>query len=210
MIHRADLSTFGGTPNSPVVTTARLVLRPFADFDRPAFFALNAHPLVIESLGSSPSRTESDGMIERYSAEMAQEGWGLWAVGEAEEGGAAFVGTVGLHRVRRELPFAPAVEIGWRLHPDFWGLGYATEAAGAALWFGFEEAGLTEIVSLTATVNTKSQAVMVRIGMRRDVDGDFDHPSVPAGSPLRCHVLYRITRRGWEDAGSQSSPTVTS
>ncbi|HEX4162388.1 MAG TPA: GNAT family N-acetyltransferase [Acidimicrobiales bacterium] len=187
----------------PVVVTERLVLRPFSDVDRAPFFALNTHPLVVESLGSSPSRAESDDMIERFSAEMVGEGWGLWAVGEAgarggsagasDAAGSAFVGMVGLHRVRPEIPCAPAVEIGWRLHPDFWGQGYATEAASAALRFGFEEAGLREIVAFTTTVNARSQAVMEHIGMVRDVEGDFDHPSVPEGSPLRRHVLYRAT-----------------
>jgi RimJ/RimL family protein N-acetyltransferase len=186
--------------------------------DRAPFFALNTHPSVVESLGSSPTRAESDDMIERYSAEMLREGWGLWAVEEAGEGGAPFVGMVGLHRVRPELPCAPAVEIGWRLHPGYWGQGYATEAAAAALRFGFEEGGLTEIVAFTTTLNTRSQAVMTRIGMLRDAEGDFDHPSVPEGSPLRRHVLYRVTAGGWAGegegggvvGGSQSSPTVTS
>jgi RimJ/RimL family protein N-acetyltransferase len=172
------------------------VLRPFEDVDRAPFFELNTHPLVVESLGSSPTRAESDDMIEHYSAEMVREGWGLWAVGEARDGGAAFVGMVGLHRVREELPCAPAVEIGWRLHPDFWGHGYATEAAAAALRFGFEEAGLTEIVAFTTTLNTRSQTVMARLGMTHDEGGDFDHPSVPEGSPLRRHVLFRITNDG--------------
>jgi RimJ/RimL family protein N-acetyltransferase len=202
----------------PVVVTERLVLRPFSDVDGAPFFALNTHPLVVESLGSSPSRAESDAMIERFSAEMAREGWGLWAVGEAADrggrggggAGAAFVGMVGLHRVRPEIPCAPAVEIGWRLHPDFWGQGYATEAAAAALRFGFEKAGLTEIVAFTTTLNARSQAVMVRIGMGRDVEGDFDHPSVPEGSPLRRHVLYRARADSQPVGGSQSSPTVTS
>jgi RimJ/RimL family protein N-acetyltransferase len=208
-----------GSESGPVVATARLVLRPFEDMDRAPFFALNTHPLVVESLGSAPTRAESDDMIERYSAEMVREGWGLWAVGEGADGGggaavAAFVGMVGLHRVRPEMPCAPAVEIGWRLHPDFWGRGYATEAAAAALRFGFEEAGLNEIVAFTTTLNTRSQAVMARIGMRRDVDGDFDHPSVPEGSPLRRHVLYRATAGGGDGGGdgtvarSQSAPTV--
>jgi RimJ/RimL family protein N-acetyltransferase len=177
----------------PVVATPRLVLRPFDDMDREPFFALNTHPSVVESLGSSPTRAESDAMIERYTAEMAREGWGLWAVGEPSPGGAAFVGMVGLHRVRPEVPCAPAVEIGWRLDPAFWGHGYATEAAAAALRFGFEEAGLTEIVAFTTTLNTRSQAVMERIGMRRDGEADFDHPNVPEGSALRRHVLYRAT-----------------
>ena len=179
--------------------------------DRGPFFALNTHPLVIESLGSLPTRAESDDMIDRYAAEMVREGWGLWAVGEAGggEAQAAFVGMVGLHRVRPEVRCAPAVEVGWRLHPDFWGKGYATEAAAAALRFGFEDAGLTEIVAFTTTLNTRSQAVMRRIGMVRDADGDFDHPAVPDGSPLRRHALYRARSVG-AVGGSQSSPTVTS
>ena len=174
-----------------VVTTARLVLRPFTDVDREPFFSLNTHPLVVESLGSAPTKAESDAMIERYAEELDREGWGLWAVEEA--GGAPFVGMVGLHRVRPQLPCAPAVEVGWRLHPDHWGRGYASEAASASLRFGFDEAGLGEIVAFTTTLNVRSQAVMARLGMRQDPDGDFDHPSVPEGSPLRRHVLYRAT-----------------
>ena len=100
---------------------------------------------------------------------------------------------VGLHRVRAELPCAPAVEVEWRLHPDHWGHGYATEAAAASLRFGFDEAGLDEIIAFTTTLNTRSQAVMERIGMARDPGGDFDHPRLPEGSPLRRHVLYRVT-----------------
>jgi RimJ/RimL family protein N-acetyltransferase len=177
------------------------VLRPFTDVDRAPFFVLNTHPSVVESLGSSPSRAESDAMVDRYSEELAREGWGLWAVEVAD--GAPFVGMVGLHRVNPALPCAPAVEVGWRLHPGHWGHGYATEAAGAALDFGFGEAGLDEIVAFTTTLNTRSQAVMERIAMVRDHEGDFDHPSVPEGSPLRRHVLYRAR-------AEQRRPTVSS
>ncbi len=116
---------------------------------------------------------------------------------------------VGLHRVRPELPCAPAVEIGWRLQPDAWGHGYATEAATAALAFGFEEAGLREIVAFTTTLNARSQAVMERLGMRRDEAGDFDHPSVPVGSPLRCHVLYRAAAPSDPADESHGGPSVS-
>ena len=116
-------------------------------------------------------------------------------------GGAPFVGMVGLHRVRAELPCAPAVEVEWRLHPDHWGHGYASEAAAASVRFGFDEAGLEEIIAFTTTLNTRSQAVMERIGMVRDPAGDFDHPRLPEGSPLRRHVLYRVT-------ASHARPTV--
>ena len=173
-----------------MIVTARLLLRPFTAVDRTPFFELNTHPMVVESLGSSPSRDESDAVVDAFLAEMAREGWGLWAV--EVSGGAALAGMVGLHRVNPALPCAPAVEVGWRLHPDHWGHGYATEAAAAALAYGFA-AGLEEIVAFTTTVNTRSQAVMERIGMTRDLGGDFDHPSLPEGSPLRRHVLYRIS-----------------
>jgi RimJ/RimL family protein N-acetyltransferase len=191
----------------PSVVTARLVLRPFNDVDRAPFYALNTHPLVVESLGSSPTRAESDAVMARYGEELGREGWGFWAV-EARTGGAAFVGMVGLHRVSAALPCAPAVEVGWRLHPDHWGRGYASEAATAALHFGFDEAALHEIVAFTTTVNTRSQAVMERIGMTRDRDGDFDHPGVPEGSPLLRHVLYRISAPATPSSTSHAGPSV--
>jgi RimJ/RimL family protein N-acetyltransferase len=144
---------------------------------------------VVESLGSSPSRDESDAMVARFATELSTEGWGLWAV--EVPGGPSFVGMIGLHRVSPSVPCAPAVEIAWRLHPDHWGHGYATEGASAALRYGFVEGGLSEIVAITTTLNLRSQGVMTRIGMVRDENGDFDHPSVPKGSPLRRHVLYR-------------------
>ncbi len=167
------------------------MLRPFTDVDRAPFFALNSHPLVVESLGSSATRAESDAMVDRYSEELGREGWGFWAVEVTD--GAPFVGMVGLHRVIPALPCAPAVEIGWRVHPEHWGQGYASEAARASLRFGFEEGDLDEIVAFTTTVNTRSQAVMERIGMVRDPEGDFDHPRLPERSPLRRHVFYRVT-----------------
>jgi RimJ/RimL family protein N-acetyltransferase len=175
------------------------VLRPFTAVDRAPFFALNTHPLVVESLGSSPSRAESDAIVDHIEEGMARDGWGLWAA--EVTGRVPFVGMVGLHRVRAELPCAPAVEVEWRLHPDHWGHGYATEAAAASLRFGFDEAGLDEIIAFTTTLNTRSQAVMERIGMVRDPAGDFDHPRQPEGSPLRRHVLYRVT-------ASRARPTV--
>ena len=84
------------------------------------------------------------------------------------------------------------MEVGWRLHPDHWGHGYATEAAVASLDTGSATVGLDEIVAFTTTLNARSQAVMARIGMAHDPAGDFDHPCLPEGSPLRRHVLYRV------------------
>jgi RimJ/RimL family protein N-acetyltransferase len=172
---------------SPFLSTTRLLLRPFAPEDLEPFAALNAHPLVVEWLGER-TRTESDALAEMINAEIEREGWGFWAVEVV--GTAPLIGMAGLHRVNPSFPFAPAVEIGWRLHPAYWGHGYATEAAAAARDHGFA-GGLEEIVAFTAAGNVRSQAVMGRIGMERDLAADFDHPALAVDSPLRPHVLYR-------------------
>ena len=109
---------------------------------------------------------------------------------------APFVGFVGLAPATFEAPFTPAVEVGWRLDRRWWGHGIATEAARAAVADGFERVGLEEIVSFTASGNLRSRQVMERLGMVRDPDGDFEHPNVPVGSPVRSHVLYRLRRPG--------------
>lgn len=179
-------------PIEPV--TPRLCLRQWKDADLAPFAALNADPRVMEFFPSPLSRDASDAMAERSRAAIAERGWGLWAV-EVKEG-AAFIGYVGLNVPAVELPFSPCVEIGWRLAFEHWGKGYATEAAREVLRVGFETLALGGIVSFTALTNLRSQAVMRRLGMQRDPN-DFDHPAVPAGSPLRRHCLYRLSRETW-------------
>jgi len=91
------------------------------------------------------------------------------------------------------------VEIGWRFARDEWGNGVATEAAKAALDFGFEDAGLEEILSWTVPANERSQGVMIRLGMTRAPELDFDHPRLLDDDRLRRHVVYRITREEWAE-----------
>ena len=105
-----------------------------------------------------------------------------------------FIGYIGLWPATFPAPFTPAVEVGWRLAANQWGRGYASEGGKAALRYGFDTAGLDEIVSFTSRLNARSWRVMERLGMRRDAGGDFEHPNVPQGHPLRPHVLYRIRR----------------
>jgi RimJ/RimL family protein N-acetyltransferase len=170
--------------------TARLMLRRWRPEDREPFAVLNADPEVVAYLNGALSRAQSDELVDRIEAGFEHYGFGLWAV--EVRAGSEFIGFAGLARPPFEAHFTPAVEVGWRLARSAWGNGYATEAGRAALAFGFEQAGLTEIVSMTAVGNRRSRAVMERLGMRRDPADDFEHPNVPAGSPLRPHVLYRI------------------
>jgi RimJ/RimL family protein N-acetyltransferase len=174
----------------PELRTDRLLLRGWTPDDRVALAAINADSRVMEFIGAPMTLEQNDAFADRIQAKFAQQGFGFWAV-EAP-GVSPFIGFAGLNTPDFEAPFMLAVEVGWRLGADFWGHGYASEAARAALDFGFEVAGLDEIVAFTTERNIRSRRVMERLGMTRDPGDDFEHPRVPVGSPLRPHVLYRI------------------
>jgi RimJ/RimL family protein N-acetyltransferase len=184
-----------GVESGPQLRTERLLLRRWRARDRGAFVAMNADEEVMEHFPATLSKAESVAMIERTEACFERRGYGLWAI-ELRDG-EPFIGFVGLSPVDIPVPFAPAVEVGWRLARPFWGQGFATEAAAAAVTLGFAERGLREIVSFTAVGNARSRAVMERLGMRRDPEGDFDHPLLGEADRLRRHVLYRLDAAGW-------------
>lgn len=184
------------------IGTERLVLRDWLPGDQEPFHRLNSDPQVMEFLPKPLTREESDAMISRLSLHIAEHGFGFWAVERRSD--RAFLGFTGLLRPSFEAPFTPCVEIGWRFAREAWGRGYASEAARASLEFGFTKLGLGEIVSFTVPGNTRSMAVMERIGMRRDLDGDFEHPRLPEGNPLRKHVLYRLRSEDYRRAANRS------
>ena len=173
-----------------MISTERLLLRPWRREDLEPFAALNADPRVMEFFVSVLTRDESDRLADRLSEHVDEHGWGLWAVEIA--GVTPFAGYVGLSAPRFDAPFTPCVEVGWRLAVEHWGHGYATEGASAALEFGFRRLKLDEIVSFTVPQNLRSRRVMERLGMTHDPADDFDHPGLPVEHRLRRHVLYRI------------------
>lgn len=174
----------------PVLTTERLQLRGWQESDREPLAVINADPEVMEHFPAVLDRQASDSLFDRIQDGWLAHGFGLWALERTAD--SAFLGFVGLSRPSFEAPFTPAVEVGWRLARSAWGHGYATEAARAAVAFGFEGIALEEIVSFTVPANVRSRWVMERLGMTHDPGDDFDHPGLPPGHPLRRHVLYRL------------------
>lgn len=172
-----------------ILHTARLILRPWKEEDKALFADLNADAEVMAHFPAVMTREESDALAQRIMDHMEQQGWGLWALERKEDG--RFLGFTGLQPCNPALPFAPVLEVGWRLAREFWGQGYATEAARKSLDFAFETLGKKEIVSFTATNNVRSQAVMQRLNMTRHAD--FEHPLLPPGHALRWHALYAMT-----------------
>ena len=164
---------------------------------------MNQDPAVMEHFqGPTPPEASND-FIDRIEAHWDEHGWGQWAV--EVPGVAPFIGFTGLWPATQVLGWESR-EVGWRLAREYWGHGYATEGAREALRFGFEDHGFDEIVSFTVPANVRSIAVMERIGLVRDPDGDFDHPRVdPDGyRHLVRHVLYRISADVWR-TGLQAS-----
>jgi ribosomal-protein-alanine N-acetyltransferase len=166
-----------------MIRTARLTLRQWREEDKAPFAALNADPEVMEHFPATLTREQSDAFVEQAALAIDARGWGLWAVDAEGE----LIGFVGLN----EPGFMPGVEVGWRLARHAWGHGYATEAARAAVAYGFDELQLHEIISFTSATNVRSQRVMQRLGMTRNPEDDFDHPRVD-DPRLRRHVLYRL------------------
>ena len=174
--------------------TQRLLLRQWRGTDREPFAALNADPIVMEHFPAALTREQSDATADRCERLIAERRWGPWAAETKATGD--FIGCVGLHIPRDDLPISPCVEILWRLARSHWNQGLATEAARGALQIGFEVVQLTEIVSFTVPSNTRSRAVMERLGMQMDA-ATFEHPGVPAGHALRTHCNYRLSRDRW-------------
>ena len=170
------------------VRTKRLILRRWRDDDREPFARLNADAEVMRFFPAPLTREQSDGLAARADAMFDLHGYGLWALARLDTG--EFIGFTGLAPMPEGIPGSGGVEVGWRLAESSWGQGFATEAATAALRFGFETLGLAEVDSITAVSNIRSRKVMERLGMRPA--GEFDHPKAPEPSPLRRHVRYTI------------------
>ena len=175
-----------------MIETERLILRQWRDADRAPYAALNAEAEVMEHFPAPFTREQSDAAINRHIASIARHGWGNWAVERRSDG--ALLGHVGVKPTGTGLPLGGAHEIGWRLARHAWGQGYASEGAQAALTYAFDRLRLPEVVSFTTPRNTRSEAVMRRIGLHRASERDFDHPDLPEGHRLRRHIVYALRR----------------
>ena len=183
-----------------VIETERLYLRQWQASDFAVFAEINADPEVMKYFPKLLTPKVSDIIASKCQQLIANQGWGLWAVSlkDSTKTYDDFIGFVGLNDTHADMSFAPAVEIAWRLHKDYWGQGYATEAARAALNFAFTELSLDEVVSFTAVINQRSQLIMERIGMM-DTRANFYHPALDPNHRLAEHVLYNMTRQQWNN-----------
>ena len=171
------------------IATDRLLLRQWHDRDREPFAAMNADPAVMQYFPAPLTRVESDRLFDLIQQRWLEQGFGLFAVEQRTT--SDFIGFIGLHQPSFQAWFTPCVEIGWRLVASAHGQGLATEGARAVVQHASGVLGLPELVSFTTVENRASRRVMEKLGMQ--YIGEFEHPSLPAGHPLRPHALYRIS-----------------
>lgn len=176
-----------------IIETKRLILRTWNKEDAEAYFQINQDPKVIEFLRGPLTMEQVNDFIPAANSHQAKHGYTLWAVELKKTG--EFIGFIGLNHLDFASHFTPTVEVGWRLGSQYWGHGYATEGAMASLDYGFKKCALKEIVSFTAPTNMRSIRVMEKIGLKRDINGDFAHPKLPIEHPLSRQILYRLTHR---------------
>lgn len=172
-----------------MILTERLILRAADETDRGPHAAMMADPEVMHDYPAPMSRDEADRRFDWHLGAFARDGFGKWTLRRRSDD--AYLGFTGVSPIWPHLAPAPGLEVGWRLVCAAWGQGYASEAARGALSDIFARTDADEVIAYTGPANDRSQAVMRRLGMRRDPARDFQQPD---GDPS---VVYVADRTGW-------------
>jgi RimJ/RimL family protein N-acetyltransferase len=169
-----------------IATTERLVLRRFAADEAALLARLHVDPRVMRYAGGVKTEEQSREIFaELLAYYAANPGLGIWATIERATG--ACIGLHLINHIRGESD----LQVGYLLYPEYWGKGYATEGAHAALRYAYGELGLTRVVAITDRENVESQRVLEKVGLRREGERALAHPSYAASNPLAWFVSDR-------------------
>lgn len=167
-------------------TSARLGFRPWRNADFAPLVAMNADPEVMEFFEDTMTEKQSLAFVDRMKEEYARSGYCYFPVEELAT--SDFVGIIGLSLKTFKSAWTPNVDIGWRLVKKHWYKGYATEGAARCITYGLHTLKLPKIISLAPAINTRSIAVMQKIGMVKA--GEFIHPQIAHVPLLKNCVMY--------------------
>ena len=175
-----------------MIETPRLTLSAWTAAEREPYRRMCADPEVMIDYPAPFAREIADERFERHIAAFRRDGFGMWALRRKDD--CAYLGYCGVSPIWPTLAPAPGLQIGWRLVRAAWGQGYASEAARAALADVFARTAAAEVLSYTLPTNERSQAVMRRLGLRRDATRDFFYET---GLPA---VVFVAPREDWARA----------
>ncbi|GGQ92557.1 GNAT family N-acetyltransferase [Streptomyces asoensis] len=167
------------------IRTPRLLLRRWHDDDLVPLADINADPRVMHWVGDGSvlDLEETAEAVERWEEEWDEEGFGLFAVELLASGELA--GFTGLTMPEFLPEVMPSVAIAWRLGTQFWGQGYASEAAHATLEFALQDRGIERVISIVRPQDDASENVSRKLGMTPE--RETTHPEY--GFPLRVHAI---------------------
>ncbi|MFI2241635.1 GNAT family N-acetyltransferase [Streptomyces chrestomyceticus] len=178
--------------------TERMTLRRFTGADVDALAALHGHPDVMRHIDDGrpvPRAVVEQQQLPRILREYDElpSGQGCFVVAEKSSG--AFLGWLAL-RPATSVGLNGGTELGYRMLPSFWGLGYATEGARALVHHAFTELAVDRIVATTMTVNTASRRVMEKAGLSL-TRTFFEEWPEPIEGAEHGDVEYEVTRETW-------------
>ncbi len=167
-------------------TSERLGFRNWILDDLDQLADINNDEEIMEFFPFRPSKENTKDFILRMQQQYSDKGFCYFAVDVLETN--KFIGFIGLSEQTYLDDLGSFVDIGWRLHKNFWNKGYATEGANACLDFGFDTIHLDKIYSVAPEINVKSETVMKKIGMQKVKT--FQHPKLLNDKRLANCVLY--------------------
>lgn len=174
--------------------TKRLVLRDWREDDWPEFWEGTNTPTVMRWLGGVLDEEAKAAGQQRMMSYHKDHGHTFWVVERQSDN--AVLGFCGLKRCNQQGGPLGAMEVGWRLRENAWGMGYAKEAAIASLDLAFDRFGSDEVIAITVKGNTASWGLMERLGMERREDLDFEDSEWDANDPVM--ILYSMSRSAWQ------------
>ena len=173
-----------------LISSERLRLRAWQDADLAPLAEMCSDPKVMQFFPEALSYEQSKSLFDRLQKSYREFGFTYFVV-ELKES-KEFIGFAGIIDQTYEAYFTPCIDIGWRFKKAAWGKGYATEAAKACLDFAFQKKKLTEVYSVCTSLNTASERIMKKIGMK--YAGNFRHPALKNYPELEECILYKIKR----------------
>lgn len=169
-------------------TSDRLGFRNWNLNDIEKMHEINSDEKVMEFFPAIPTKEQTTEFVERMQTQFENKGFCYFAIEKLENN--EFIGFIGLSEQTYEAEFTPCVDIGWRIKSCEWNKGFASEGAKRCLEYAFDELKIENIFSIAPKINTKSEHIMTKIGMKKQYE--FEHSLLTNNDRLKTCVLYKI------------------